>query len=364
MKNSGVQKTVIDIYLRIIILTLLLVLSFLIVKPFLLIIAWSLLLAVALFPLYKKFEKLFGKKKKWAVILFVTILLAIVLVPTFNLSRAAVETSSEILSSLNSKEITIPSPNESVKDWPLVGSKVYKLWNNASVNLEKFIIEYNEPLKNLIQSFFKSLGGLMTTAVLAIFSLIIAGVFLGISNTGFQNSVKLGNRILPGKGEELVKMIVDTIRSVVKGILLVAIIQSLLAYIGFAVAGLQGAAFFAILVMIFAIIQLPPIIAMIPAIAIFASQSDSSTSVLIFTVYSVLVSLSDNFLKPILLGKGLETPMLVILIGAIGGMLFMGILGLFIGPVVLAIAYNLYLVWVNEDVQYKIDPNPDSGKLK
>jgi predicted PurR-regulated permease PerM len=139
---------------------------------------------------------------------------------------------------------------------------------------------------------------------------------------------------------------------VVKGILLVAIIQSVLAYIGFAVAGLQGAAFFALLVMIFAIIQIPPIIAMIPAIALFASQSDSTTAIVIFTVYSIIVSMSDNFLKPLLLGKGLETPMLVILIGAIGGMLFMGLLGLFIGPVILAIAYNLYIVWVDDAVDF------------
>lgn len=140
-------------------------------------------------------------------------------------------------------------------------------------------------------------------------------------------------------------MCTSTIRSVVKGILLVAVIQSVLAYIGFILIDLPAASVFAILVLIFAIIQLPPLIAMIPAIAIVFSYADS-TPAIIFTVYSIIVSMSDSFLKPILLGKGLETPMLVILIGALGGMMLQGILGLFIGPVVLAIAYNLYNYWL------------------
>jgi predicted PurR-regulated permease PerM len=158
--------------------------------------------------------------------------------------------------------------------------------------------------------------------------------------------VQFANRLRPGKGEEFMDMCTSTIRSVVKGILLVAIIQAVLAYIGFVVIQLPAASVFAVLVLIFAIIQLPPLIAMIPAIAIVFSYAET-TPAIIFSIYAIIVSMSDSFLKPILLGKGLETPMLVILIGALGGMMLQGILGLFIGPVVLAIAYNLYLSWVS-----------------
>ena len=99
--------------------------------------------------------------------------------------------------------------------------------------------------------------------------------------------------------------------------------------------------------MIFAIVQIPAILPIIPAIAIVFSYADT-TPAIIFTIYSVIVAVSDGFLKPILLGKGLETPMLVILIGALGGMMLQGILGLFIGPVVLALAYQLYNNWIAE----------------
>ena len=143
------------------------------------------------------------------------------------------------------------------------------------------------------------------------------------------------------------KMCVNTIRSVVKGILLVAIIQAALAYLGFVVIGLPGASLFALLVLVLAIVQIPALLAMIPAIAIVFSYADT-TPAIIFTIYIIFVALSDNFLKPMLLGKGLETPMLVILIGALGGMMLQGILGLFIGPVVLALVYQIYLNWVAE----------------
>ena len=346
------QKNIIDIFIRIIILSLLLFVSYLIVKPFLLIIVWSVLLAVTLYPLYNKLLDLFkGKRKKLVTTLFVLVLLSLLITPAIRLTSQVIDTSTNLIGNVNSGDLNIPPPDQKIKNVPLIGEKIYTMWQSASSNLEKFILSNKEPIKDFLSSIFAKIGGLMGTVFLALISLIIAGIFMASAETGYVATVKLGNRLMPGKGDELVKMIVDTIRSVVKGILLVGIIQSLLAYIGFAIAGLNGAAFYAFLVMIFAIIQVPPLLAMIPPIAIYASTTDSTTAIVIFTVYSIIVSMSDNILKPMLLGKGLQTPMLVILIGAIGGMFLMGILGLFIGPVILAIAYQLYINWVSETVE-------------
>mgnify|MGYP001952566717 CR=1 FL=1 len=142
-------------------------------------------------------------------------------------------------------------------------------------------------------------------------------------------------------------MCIGTIRSVVKGILLVAIIQAALSYLGFVIIGLPGASLFALLVLVFAIVQIPALLAMIPAIAIVFSYADT-TPAIIFTIYAIVVSLSDNFLKPMLLGKGLATPMLVILIGAIGGAITQGIVGLFVGAVVLSVGYELFMGWLDD----------------
>ncbi len=349
MKKTTQNKGPIDTYIRIIALSILLIASYFIVKPFLLIIIWSALLAVTLYPYYKKVIKLFkGKKKGLVTSLFILILLAIIVVPTINLTKSVISTSIEFKDGFKAGTLKVPPPTESIKEWPLIGEKTYSLWLQASQNFENFVIKFKEPIGKFLESVFSSFTGLMSTVFLALFSLIIAGVFMYSAKDGYQTSVKFANRLIPGKGEDLINMVTDTIRSVVKGILVVAIIQAFLAYLGFSIAGLPGAAFFALLVLIMAIIQLPPIIAMIPAIVIFASSTDSSTAIIIFTIYSLIVSISDSFLKPILLGKGLQTPMLIILIGALGGMMFMGMLGLFIGPVILAIVYQLYNAWVSE----------------
>jgi predicted PurR-regulated permease PerM len=135
---------------------------------------------------------------------------------------------------------------------------------------------------------------------------------------------------------------------VVKGILLVAIIQAALAFIGFKAIGLPAAGIFTLLVLVTAIVQIPAILTMIPAILIAFSNSEP-TYAIIFAIWCILVGFSDNILKPMLLGKGLKTPMIVILIGTIGGLLLHGIIGLFVGAVVLAIVYQLYVYWVNGD---------------
>lgn len=355
MKNS-ISKKPIDVYIKIVILSILLIWSYLIVKPFITIIVWSALVGVALYPFYNKVIKLFkGKKKGLVTSLFIIILLAIIIVPTINLTKSVISSSLDFKESFESGTLKIPPPAETVKEWPLIGNKTYNAWSQASTNIESFIVTYKDQLSDFLGSLFSSFTGLMGSVFLALFSLIFAGVFMLSAESGYSTSVKFANRLKEGKGEELITMIVNTIRSVVKGILVVAIIQAALSYIGFVVIGLEWAAFFALLVLIFAIIQLPPIIAMIPAIAIVFSTS-ASTPAIIFTIYAIIVSMSDSFLKPILLGKGLQTPMLVILIGALGGMIFMGMLGLFIGPVVLAIVHQLYNAWVSEvEVPIKIE---------
>ena len=348
MKNSNSAQHPIDTYIKIIALSILLFSSFLIVKPFLLIIVWSILVAVALYPVYDKVIKLFkGKKKGLVTSLFIIILLAIIMVPTINLTKSVLASSQEFYHNFSEGNIEIPPPAETVKDWPLIGNKLYTAWSQANLNIEKFIINYKEPISNVLTALFSNFTGLLGSVFLALFSLIIAGVFMMSAEGGYKTSVKFANRLIANKGEALITMCTGTIRSVVKGILLVAIIQSVLAYIGFLIIDLPYAELFAVLVLIFAIIQLPPIIAILPAIGIVFSYA-GNTAAIIFTIYSIIVSMSDSFLKPILLGKGLDTPMLVILIGALGGMMTMGMLGLFIGPVILAIGYQLYNAWVSE----------------
>jgi predicted PurR-regulated permease PerM len=349
MKKSE-PKSPIDVYIKIVLLSLLLLWSFYIVKPFVTLIVWSLILGVALYPLYQKIIKLTnGKKKGLVTSLFILILLSLIVVPTINMASSVLDSGQELYTSFKEGTIKVPTPAPGVKEWPVIGERLYGAWVSASGDMENFIVKYKEQIANSLGWLASSFAGLMGSVALALLALIFAGVFMASAESGYVAGVQFGNRLVENKGHEFVNMCVNTIRSVVKGILLVAIIQAVLSYIGFLVIGLPAASLFALLVLIFAIIQIPPIVAMIPAIAIVFSYADS-TPAIIFTIYAMLVSMSDNFLKPLLLGKGLETPMIVILIGALGGMMFQGIMGLFIGPVILSIVYQLYHAWIDEGV--------------
>lgn len=352
MKNT-VSKSPIDMYIKIVLLSLLLVWSFYIVKPFVTLIVWSIILAVALHPFYEKLLKITkGKKKGLVTSVFILILVALIIIPTINLTGSVIDSGRELYQSFDEGTLKVPPPAENVQEWPLIGKKLYGVWSSASSDLEDFIVKYKDEISESLGWLFSSFAGLMGSVVLGMFALIIAGVFMSSAGAGYQSGVKFVNRLSSGKGDEFMLMCVSTIRSVVKGILLVAIIQAGLAYLGFIIIGLPGASLFALLVLIFATVQIPALLAMIPAIAIVFSYADT-TPAIIFAVYAVLVGASDNILKPILLGKGLETPMLVILIGALGGMMLQGILGLFIGPVVLALMYQIYSNWVAEGT---VDP--------
>lgn len=347
MKNSETRNPI-DLYIKIILLSLLMIWSFFIVKPFVTLIVWAIIMAVALYPIYEKLLGVFkGKKKGLVTSIFVLLLLAIVVLPTISMTGSIINSGKEIYTNFEEGTLKVPPPNESVSQWPLIGDKLYSSWSKASRDLENFIVEYKEEITSSLGWLFSSFTGFLGSVALGLFALIIAGVFMSTADAGYQSGVRFYNRLSNGKGEKIMDMCTNTIRSVVKGILLVAVIQAALSYLGFLVIGLPAASLFAFLVLIFAIIQLPPLIAMIPAIAIVFSYADS-TPAIIFTIYAIVVSMSDSFLKPILLGKGLETPMLVILIGALGGMMLQGILGLFIGPVVLALMYQLYNTWLEQ----------------
>ncbi|GGZ92682.1 AI-2E family transporter [Algibacter mikhailovii] len=338
----------IDTFIKIIVLSILIIWSFYIVEPFVLLLMWSVIVAVALNPLYIKVTMLLkGKKKGLLGSLFIVLLVGLILIPTISITESIVESSTMLYQNFDNGTLKIPPPNASVNDWPLIGKKIYGLWSNASRDIESFIMNHPDEIKSSLGWFFDSVKGLVGVILLSIVALIVAGVFMASADDGYKTGVKFMNKLKEGQGEGLMNMCISTIRSVVKGILLVAVIQGILAFAGFSMIGLDATAGLLSIVVIFAaIIQVPVLLVVLPAI-IYVFSFAETTPAVIFAIYMVVVSLLDNVLKPMLLAKGLQTPMILILIGAIGGMIFQGILGLFIGPVVLAIVHNLYSNWVN-----------------
>jgi len=343
MKNS----ISITSFIKLVVLVLLILWASLIIKPFIGVLMWAIILAVAINPFYQKLVAKSGAtRKKLVTALFTIITVMIISVPAYSIFSSVLETTTNTIQQLKSNSLEIPPPTENVKDWPL-GETIYSNWESASTDIKTYATNHKEFILEKGNGIFGSFFGLMGTLLLFIISLIIGIVFMYNAESGYNTSVKFANKLVGEKGEEIIIMSRNTIRSVVKGILLVAIIQALLSFVGFQLIGLPAAGIFTMLVMFCAIVQVPVTLAVIPAIAIVFSITDNTTHAIIFTVYIIIVSLLDNFLKPILLSKGLQTPTIIIFLGAIGGVMLHGIIGLFVGTVVLALAHRFYMEWVN-----------------
>ena len=189
-----------------------------------------------------------------------------------------------------------------------------------------------------------------------VISIIIAGVLLANAAGGGQAARAIATRLTGERGTKSVELAVATVRSVTLGILGVALIQTFLAGLGLLVVGVPGAGLWALLVLILAVVQLPTILILGPIIVYVFSTSSTVTAV-VFAIWSVLVGISDAFLKPLLMGRGVDVPMLVIFIGAIGGFMTSGIIGLFVGAIIFALGYKLFLLWLNEDTQPEGEPS-------
>ncbi len=341
------QKISITSLLRILLLLLVLGWCFLIIRPFLVILVWAIIIAVAIYPVFKWMTIKIGvKRKKLVTFIFGIVAVALLIVPTYLVVVSLIKTTRTTAEKLRTNTLQVPQPREDVKSWPLIGEDLYTEWLEISNNLETYIIEHKDLVLEAGGNLLSGVTGFLGALGAFILALLISLILMYNARYGYDAAVELYRKLLGTDGKEIVTMCRDTIRSVVKGILVVALIQAVLAFLGFQLIGLPASGLWALAVFVFAVVQIPGLLVFIPAIVVAFSIAEP-TYATIFAVYVLLVSFSENFLKPMLLGQGLKTPMVVILIGALGGLLLHGIVGLFVGPVVLAVVYQLYTYWVS-----------------
>jgi predicted PurR-regulated permease PerM len=353
--DRRVSKVITDVMIRFGIIAIILVLCLQVFSPFLGIMMWALILAVALYPLHQSLAKKLKGKQGRASTTIVIIGLLLIGGPTIMLGNSFADHLLNIYQDFNAGTLAVEAPNESIKELPLVGEKVYTAWLSASQDLPKFI-EAAAPKYEALSNRVLSTAASTATGILSFLgSIIIAGIMMAYGQSGSNAMLKISQRLSsPKKGIHLHSLSVGTIRSVATGVIGVAFIQALLLGVGFVFAGIPAAGVLAIIVMILGIVQLPAALISLPAIAYLWMSGDASNTVnVILTIYLVIAGLADNVLKPILLGRGVDAPMPVVLLGAIGGMIVGGIIGLFVGAVLLTIGYQVFMDWVNEPFQSK-----------
>ena len=340
-----------DAAIRISLLALLVLWCFQIVRPFIMPVLWGAIMAVAIYPLFVKAYAAFGGRQKLTATLITLLALAILIVPSVMLSGSMVESSKSLAADIEAGTLTVPPPSDTVKDWPLIGEKLYGAWSLASNNLEGALEKFKPQVEAVGKWLLSAAAGIGGGVLMFVISIIIAGAFLVYGRSGSQAMESIAGRVM-GKqnGKDFVDLAGATIRSVAQGVLGVALIQSTLAGIGLLVMGVPYAGIWAVLVLLLAIIQLPPLLILGPIIVYEFSVAETVPAV-IFMIWSMIVSVSDSFLKPLFLGRGMDIPMLVILLGAIGGMILSGIIGLFVGAVALAVGYTLFTAWLEQEQQ-------------
>ncbi|HZR88518.1 MAG TPA: AI-2E family transporter [Bradyrhizobium sp.] len=322
--------------------------SYVLILPFIPILLWSAILAVALYPAFDRLSRLLGGRPALAAMLITMLGLSIVIGPASWLAVGLVEGVRLVADQVGTGSVSLPAPKESIKAWPLVGTAVFDLWQLASTNLAAALGRFSPYAKPVAKTILSAIGSVGIEMFKFLAAVVVTG-FLFIPGPRLVSAARTFlAHVIPEHSEEFVALAGTTVRSVSRGVIGIAMLQSLLLGIGFIVADVPGAGLFTFLVLLLGIAQIGCAVLLLPMIAWYWLTREPSAA-LLFTLYVVPAGLIDNVLKPLVMGRGSRTPMVVIFLGVLGGTLAHGLIGLFIGPIVLAVGWELLAAWMREE---------------
>jgi predicted PurR-regulated permease PerM len=340
--------SVFELAIRLGLLAILLYWSVTLVRPFISIFIWSVVIAVALYPSFRWLALKLGGREKLAAFLLTGLSLLVVIGPATWLGLGLIESVQIVSERVNWQELAIPQPATSIKSWPVIGEEFHRLWTFAANNTRDALSRIVPYLKPVGTTLLYVAAGTGTGIVKFLVSIVLAGFLFVAAPTLTEGLRKLARKLDLEKGEHFVDLAASTIRAVSRGVIGISVLQALLAGIGLTAAGVPAASLITFAILILGIVQIGPSLVVIPVI-IWSWMTMDTTTALLFTAYMVPVNLVDNILKPFVMGQGLDVPVLVILLGVIGGTLSHGITGLFLGPIILAVIWELLTAWIEID---------------
>jgi predicted PurR-regulated permease PerM len=360
MTNLPLSRDITRITLAVLFIGVLMAASFWIMRPFLLALIWATTIVVATWPIMLRLQSWLGGKRSLAVAGMTLALLLVFIVPFTLAILTIVDHADQIVGWAKSlATYSLPPPPGWVGKLPLGGSKLNETWQDIAAagpgGLRGRLVPYAGVI---VKWFVEQAGTLGTMFIQFLLTVIIAAVLFSGGETAARGVRRFACRLAGQHGEDAAVLAAKTIRGVALGIVLTALIQSLLAGSGFAVAGVPAAVLLAAVIFIFALAQLPPFLVMAPAVIWLYWKGDPVWGTVLL-VWTIVVNMMDNVLRPLLIRKGVDLPLLMIFTGVIGGLIAFGIVGLFIGPVVLAVVYRLIEAWVAGG---EGEPAPESGE--
>ena len=348
MKNSNLsnRKELFETILQLFFIILIVGFCFRLMLPFVMPILWAVILAIAFYPLFNFLQRILKGRKTLAAVLITITIIAFLLLPVVYFLNSATANFLELKNSFEAGTFKVKPPAATIKEWPVIGKPAYEILHSFSTDIQQSLVKYELQIKEISSKIMSSVLSSGMAFLQFLLSVIIAGVLL-VSTSAKNLVVKFIRRIAGNTADEILVISVSTIHQVVKGILGVAVIQTIIQAFGLYLAGIPYAGILTLICLIFSILQIGPIIINIGVIAYLFSTGDSGHAIF-WTIFFIISGLSDNVLKPLLLGKGAMVPMLVIFLGVIGGFIMSGFIGLFVGPIIFSIGYKLFIAWLND----------------
>jgi predicted PurR-regulated permease PerM len=344
-EDKRYTRKIMEAVIRVGIVALLILWSFEIFKPFLGPIVWGIIISIACFGIFSWLKERVGGRDGLAATLFALIALALLITPTIMLSESTLQSAQTLSQNLDSGSVTVPPPPQRVANVPIVGEQVYETWSLASRNLEGALDRFKPQIEALSKALLARAIGTGVDILLFAVSIIIAAVFMAYAESASRMGRSIFVRLAGERGAMFVDLTRDVVNSVARGVLGIAVIQTFFLALGLIVGGVPAAGVLAVITLLFAVAQIPMLLLYLPIIAFMFATADTTVATF-FAIWSVFFCFADGFLKPLLLGRGLMVPMPIILIGVIGGMVGYGIVGLFVGPIVLSFSYVLFMIWL------------------
>lgn len=349
--EERLERSLLDVLIRAGLVLLLVLLCHHFFSPFLTMMLWALILAVTLYPLHRRLAHRMGGRQGFAATLLVLLGLGLIVAPTVWLAVSFGDTLQQLVNDIRNNTLAIPAPPASVAELPFIGRKLDAAWSLAYADLPAFTKSTQPQIAELAAKARAIVASLGSGLLKFLFSFIIAGIMMAFGESGAR-AIKASLERIAGcaLGAEFATLATQTVRAVASGVIGIACIQALLLGVLLAVAGIPFAGVLAVVVLLLGIAQVPALLVSLPAIAWMWTSGDYTT--VQATAYSILLILggmADNVLKPLMLGRGVQAPMPVILLGALGGMATNGILGMFVGATALAVGYQIFMRWVADN---------------
>jgi predicted PurR-regulated permease PerM len=341
------QTPLLDVLIRAALIGGLALLCYRVLTPFLTLAAWSIILAVTLYPLHQRLARRVGRRQWLASTILVTVGVLLFVIPAALLLNSLADSVSDFVGAVRQNRLEIPAPREGVERWPFVGTKLHDAWSRAHADLPAFVRSIQPQTGDLARSALAAVASVGVGLLSFLAAFVVAAVVMAYGESAARGGRAIFRRVAgEERGEALSRLSTATVRAVALGVVGVAFIQAVLVGSALLIAGVPGSGLLSLVTLVLGIAQVPALVVTLPAVVyIWASGDYGGASATAYTIVLLLTGAADNALKPLVLGRGVEAPMPVILLGALGGMASGGILGMFVGATLLALGHQILMRW-------------------